>query len=47
MTPEQLKALQRYISATVHFMLHHAGGGGNILEYLASKKGLEAPSAWS
>lgn len=42
MTPEQLKALQRYISATAYFMLHHTTGNGNVREYLDAKAHLEA-----
>lgn len=42
MTPEQLKALQRYMSALVVFMLHHREGTGNVREYLAAKTNLEA-----
>ena len=42
MTPTQMKALQRYMSALVVFMLHHRQGTGNITEYLAAKANLEA-----
>jgi len=42
MTPQQLQALQRYISAVTFFMLHHTEGAGNIRELLASKAHLEA-----
>lgn len=41
-TPVQLMALQRYISAVAWFMLHHVEGDGNITELMASKAHLEA-----
>jgi hypothetical protein len=40
MTPTQLKALQRYISAVAYFMTTR-GDGGRIVELRASRKHLE------